>query len=368
MINCAIIIPVLNPTTSLVDYVHRLLAEGAAEIIVVNDGSIEESAYIFTELSAIEHCTVLTHEINKGKGRALKTAFEYVLKTFQFLEGVVTADADGQHAVEDVCTIACALESNESGIILGVRDFSKANVPYRSLLGNRTTSFFFHSLYGYKLQDTQTGLRGIPTSELPRILQLKGERYEYEINMLIYAKKMDIPFHELPIQTLYFDNNSSSHYHSVFDSIKIFSQLLSGFLRYFYSTILSGLLDIGSFILLNSLFLVGLPLEARIFYATFVSRVLSSSSNFYMNRTFVFSKRNKLTHSIIKYYLLCMGIMVASYILVTSATIYMGMNVILAKICIDLLLGILSHQIQLYWVFKTDDTIKKQIIGERNER
>lgn len=368
MKNCAIIIPVLNPTISLVDYVHRLLAEGAAKIIVVNDGSKQELTYIFTELSVIEHCTVLTHDMNKGKGRALKTAFEYFLKTYQHLEGVVTADADGQHAVEDVCKIAHALENVESGIILGVRDFSEANVPYRSLLGNRTTSFFFQCLYGYKLKDTQTGLRGIPITELPRILELKGERYEYEINMLIYAKKMNILFNEISIQTLYFDNNASSHYHSVFDSIKIFAKLLSGFLRYFYSTILSGLMDIGSFILLNSVILVGLPLEARIFYATFVSRVLSSSSNFYMNRTFVFSSQNKLTHSIFKYYLLCIGIMLSSYILVTSATIYMGANVILAKISIDLLLGMISHQIQLYWVFKNVENTKKQIIGERNER
>ncbi len=368
MKNCAIIIPVLNPTSSLVDYVHRLLAEGAAEIIVVNDGSKEDLTYIFTELSVIEHCTVLTHDMNKGKGRALKTAFDYFLKTYQHLEGVVTADADGQHAVEDVCNIAHILEKNENGIILGVRDFSNDNVPFRSLLGNRTTSFFFQLLYGYKLKDTQTGLRGIPITELPRILELKGERYEYEINMLIYAKKMNIPFNEVSIQTLYFDNNASSHYHSIFDSIKIFAKLLSGFLHYFYSTILSGLIDIGSFILLNSVILVGLPLEARIFYATFVSRVLSSSSNFYMNRTFVFSNQNKLTQSIFKYYLLCIGIMLSSYILVTSTTIFLGVNVILAKICIDLLLGMISHQFQLYWVFKTDETIKKQIIGERDER
>ncbi|MFJ5622775.1 glycosyltransferase [Peribacillus loiseleuriae] len=368
MKNCAIIIPVLNPTISLVDYVHRLLAEGAAEIIVINDGSKEDLTYIFTELSVIKHCTVLTHDINKGKGRALKTAFEYFLKTYQHLKGVVTADADGQHTVEDVCKIARALENNENDITLGVRDFSDADVPFRSLLGNRITSFFFQFLYGSKLKDTQTGLRGIPTIELPRILEIKGERYEYEINMLIYANKKNIPFNEISIQTLYFDNNASSHYHSVFDSIKIFTKLLSGFLRYFYSTILSGVIDISSFILLNNVLLVRLPLEVRIFFAIFVSRVLSSSSNFYMNRTFVFSSQNKLTHSIFKYYLLCIGIMLASYALVASATIYMGMNVILAKICIDLLLGIISHQIQLYWVFKNDNNTKRQVIGERNER
>ncbi|TCS81260.1 glycosyltransferase family 2 protein [Tepidibacillus fermentans] len=250
MRNYAIIIPALNPTNSLLDYVKRLLAEGAEQIIVVNDGSKEELTYIFTELNTIEGCTVLTHEINKGKGRALKTAFKYFLEHHKDLEGVITADADGQHSVEDVCKVAKALENSNGGIILGVRDFKQSNVPLRSYIGNRTTSLLFRLLFGYKLEDTQTGLRGIPKKELLQILELKGERYEYEMNMLIYAKKMNIKFSEISIQTLYFNNNATSHYNSIQDSIRVLTQLISGFLHDSFSTITSRLIGIISFILL----------------------------------------------------------------------------------------------------------------------
>jgi putative flippase GtrA len=370
MRSCAIIIPVLNPTENLIVYVKTLLAEGAAQTIVVNDGSKEELTSIFTELNTIEGCTVLTHEKNKGKGRALKTAFNYFLNHNKDLNGVITADADGQHSVEDVCKVANALEITKGEIILGVRGFSESNVPVRSYIGNKTTSLIFQLLYGYKLKDTQTGLRGIPKEELAWIMELKGERYEYEINMLIYAKKMHVKISEIPIQTLYFDNNASSHFNSIVDSLKIFRKLISGFLHYSYSTIISGVIDISSFIFLANFLLLGLPLEARVFYATFVSRMLSSSCNFYINRKFVFNNKNKLISSIIKYYLLCFSLIYASYILITSANIYMGANLILAKICTDLILGIVSYELQLHWVFKKNnkDLTQQSSIGENHER
>ncbi|WP_243354946.1 glycosyltransferase family 2 protein [Bacillus litorisediminis] len=229
MRNYVIIIPALNPTESLIDYVKALLAKGAKHVIVVNDGSHEECDNIFQEISLIERCTVVTHHENKGKGRALKTAFAYFLEHFQGMDGVITADADGQHSVEDVFKVANAITPGYREIVLGVRDFRKTYVPGRSQLGNRITSFLFYLLFHYKLEDTQTGLRGIPVSQLPWMLELKGERYEYEINMLIHARLRDIHFRKVPIQTLYFNRNESSHYHPLFDSFKIFSKLVRGY-------------------------------------------------------------------------------------------------------------------------------------------
>lgn len=352
MNNFAIIIPALNPTTSLIHYIKQLFVEGAKQVIVVNDGSKEECTDIFTELSKIEGCTVLTHQKNRGKGRALKTAFAYFLKHNHDMAGVITADADGQHSIEDVGKIARALVDHHQGIILGSRDFGEAGVPLKSFLGNRVTSTIFQCLYGTKLKDTQTGLRGIPKDELPWIIELKGERYEYEINMLIYARKMNVKILEVPIQTLYFNNNSGSHYNPLADSLKVFMKLISGFLYYSYSTIVSGFVDLLCFIVLTSAFLEELPLKIRIFYATFVARILSSSSNFLINRKFVFKGENSFVQSLFKYVILVLGITSASYFLVVSSNLYLGLNVILAKICIDSLLGILSYEVQLHWVFK----------------
>ncbi|MBW8347978.1 glycosyltransferase family 2 protein [Bacillus sp. IITD106] len=221
MNNCAIVIPALNPTEDLLEYVQSLLKEGFTQIIVVNDGSFEELTPIFMHLCRIQECEVLTHPINKGKGRALKTAFHYLLEQNRSFSGVITVDADGQHSIEDVCKIARTLTNIDKGLILGVRDFNNSDVPTRSILGNRLTSFIFHLLFRRRLKDTQTGLRGIPKKELCWIVKLKGERYEYEINMLINAVKRGLNIYEIPIQTLYFDQNASSHFQPGSDSWRI---------------------------------------------------------------------------------------------------------------------------------------------------
>ncbi|MGV3466277.1 MAG: glycosyltransferase [Heyndrickxia sp.] len=348
----AVIIPVLNPEDSLIDYVGELLNNGAPQIIVVNDGSDKELLPIFEKLASMERCTVLTHEVNRGKGRALKTAFAYFLKNFRGLAGVITADADGQHTVKDVYRIADELERNAEGIILGVRDFDKANIPKRSLIGNKLTSFIFRLLYGYNIKDTQTGLRGIPTKVLPAFVKLKGERYEYEMNVLIQAKKMNLTMSEIPIETVYFNNNEGSHYNSIVDSTRIFIRLISGFLQYFFSTVTSGIIDVFFFVLLNNFLLKDLSLEWRVFYSTFTARAISSSYNFYINRRIVFKAGNTFFKSILKYYTLCLAIIISSYLLITITNKLLGINVVFAKILFDIILGICSYQIQLHWVFK----------------
>lgn len=360
MWNYAVVIPALNPTESLIGYIKSLIGMGASHFIIVNDGSKKELEYIFVEITSIDGCTVITHEVNRGKGNALKTAFQYVLNSHNELKGVITADADGQHSVNDVYKMYKALQNTDVGIILGVRSFNEKNVPARSYLGNKMTSFIFQILYGKKIKDTQTGLRGIPIKELPMLLQLDGERYDYEINMLIYATKMNLNIKEISIQTLYFRNNASSHYNPILDSLTIFTKLISGILHYSYSTLLSAILDIICFILFTSLILAGLPLELRILYSTIGARLISSTFNHYMNRKHVFNGKNKFSQSIIKYYILCLTIMVASYLLVVSANLLTGMSIILSKIYIEILLGIFSYQVQLHWVFKNEQTLEKK--------
>lgn len=232
-INCAVIIPSLNPIPELPVFVQKLISKGVPEVIVVNDGSDCKYDYIFEALKQIDHCSVLKHEINYGKGRALKTAFSYFLKHFINMDGVVTADADGQHSIEDICKICNILSEKKEVLILGVRNFQDNNVPKRSYLGNMLTSSIFHLLYGCKLNDTQTGLRGIPVRQLPEMIELKGDRYDFEINMLIKARILNLGLYTVPIETLYFDNNSGSHYNTVKDSAYIFFRLIAGLIERF---------------------------------------------------------------------------------------------------------------------------------------
>jgi glycosyltransferase involved in cell wall biosynthesis len=249
--NSAIIIPALNPKTELLDLLKGLLALGAPQIIVVNDGSGQEYDDIFEKVSVLPKCVLLKHAVNMGKGRALKTAFAYYLDNCSHLDGVVTADADGQHSVEDISRIAYALNNNRDKLVLGVRNFEKDKVPRRSYMGNTITSLCFKLFYGYYLKDTQTGLRGIPTSELGWMLELSGERYDFEINMLIKARRRKLDFLEIGIDTIYFDNNAGSHYGSFKDSARIFCKLIGGLIHYSLSCSFSALVDVMAFIILN---------------------------------------------------------------------------------------------------------------------
>ncbi|MED3662197.1 glycosyltransferase family 2 protein [Ureibacillus sp. FSL K6-8385] len=226
-----VIIPALNPARELIDYIYDLLDRNVSQVVVVNDGSISSCIPVFHQIARIQNCTVLTHEQNKGKGRALKTAFEYVMNHCN-VHGVITADADGQHSVQDVVKIAKKLMDHQDSILLGVRDFGQNNVPARSYIGNKITSFLFKSLFKIDLQDTQSGLRGIPINLLPSLLTLEGERYEYEMNMLIVAAKRNIPIKQIPIQTIYINKNESSYYQPIRDSLKIFSMIVSRSIAY----------------------------------------------------------------------------------------------------------------------------------------
>ncbi len=227
-LNSAVIIPALNPIPELEDYVKELINYGIAHIIVVNDGSKSIYNPIFDNIKYYQNCTVLSHEMNRGKGRALKTAFTYFNEHLTFLNGAVTADADGQHSVKDICNICERLSLNQNSLILGVRNFKQENVPFRSYFGNTLTSGIFKLLYGYYLSDTQTGLRGIPSAHISWMTKLAGERYDFEINMLIHARRHRLELETIPIETLYYNNNSGSHYSTIKDSLRILKCLLKG--------------------------------------------------------------------------------------------------------------------------------------------
>ena len=289
--------------------------------------------------------------MNKGKGRALKTAFAHYLDHCAHLDGVVTADADGQHSVEDISRIAYALNHNRDKLVLGVRDFAKENVPKRSYMGNTITTWGFKLLYGYYLKDTQTGLRGIPTTELAWMIELSGERYEFEINMLIKARRRKLDFLEINIETIYFDNNAGSHYGSFKDSARIFGKLLGGLMQYSLSCSFCAVVDVGVFILLNSFLLTDMPLAERLLWATIIARTVSSLFNFIINAQIVFVNNKRIFASAIKYYTLWAMQMISSYALVYAGTMYLGLGDSLCKVFVDIGLAVISYQIQMNWVF-----------------
>lgn len=351
-----ILIPSLNPDEILLDYVKKLISSSKnIDVVVVDDGSKEELKYIFEKLKKLDRCVVLTHAVNLGKGRALKNGFNYFINNYSSEEvnGIITADSDGQHAILDVLKIADELNSaEEETLVLGTRDFNLENVPFKSRKGNKITTFVFKLLYGKKINDTQTGLRGLTYNFVKDCISLDGERFEYEINMLIEVVKKKIKIVETTIETIYFDNNSETHFRPVMDSIKIYSVMFKNFFKFALSGISSAILDIVLFSILYGLFDCFIGKSVSILLATVGARIVSSLFNYSINKNVVFNA-NKQKNTIVKYYVLCAVQTFASWGLVNLGYIFTKelIHPSLIKILIDGFLFLVSFQIQQKWVF-----------------
>lgn len=129
-----ILIPSLNPGRELIPYIDELIKDNYVNIVVINDGSAKEYDSIFNEIELKEKCTLLKHEKNYGKGKAIKTGLEYILNNNinNRYVGVITADSDGQHLPKDITKVAEVMIENPNSLILGTRDFKNPNVPAKS--------------------------------------------------------------------------------------------------------------------------------------------------------------------------------------------------------------------------------------------
>ncbi len=224
--SCVIVLPSLNPNEKFDSVLDGLLEAGFQRIVIIDDGSDREHQSHFERAEAFPECSILHHEVNRGKGRALKDGFLKVLCDFPDAEGAITIDGDGQHLTEDIIACGNRMLAEKKSVILGCRNFDLPGIPARSVAGNKTTSRLFHLVYGIQLSDTQTGLRAIPMRYLSRFCGIEGERFEYETNMLLQMKRWGIPFAEQPIETVYEDENAGSHYDTIKDSWRIFRIML----------------------------------------------------------------------------------------------------------------------------------------------
>lgn len=336
----SILIPAYNPEQQLLLLIKELTDYGFTSIIVVNDGSAVSCAPVFNAIGKIAQCRLLHHAVNLGKGRALKTGLNYLQTQVPDLCGVITCDADGQHLAEDVVKVAKRLKNNPESLVLGVREFG-TNVPLRSKLGNVITRGIFYVLVGKYLSDTQTGLRGIPARFIPSLLRLGGEGYEYEMNMLIATKMQHIDVIEERITTIYLENNRSSHFNPLLDSMKIYFLIL----RFSCSSIVASLLDL-------VLFTVSYKITSNILFSVFLGRyTIGSLVNFYMNRNFVFHHRIRLLNTIVRYYLFATILGISAFLLIRAVIGYFDVSVIMAKIIVETFLFFISFTVQRDYIF-----------------
>lgn len=348
------VIPAYEPSFLFVKYAEELL-KSIPHLVVINDGSGEKYDEIFDELSKMGGCSVISYADNRGKGYALCRGFEYLKENFNDEYVFVTADCDGQHLISDLLKVAKSAFSDKSALHLGSRDFDDPSVPQRSRRGNLTTRRLFDFLYGLKLDDTQTGLRAFSYSLLPELLKIKGNRFEYEMNMLVRFKKLEIPIKETPITTVYeekpHDVEKVSHFRTLQDSFRVMAILFKNLGWYFLSSVLSALLDVAAFYFLSSFVFHGENEAIDSLLATVIARATSSILNFTLNYKFVFGGKGKL--EIFKYYILWFFQLGFSYLFafVLNSLIASKILVTLLKGVLDLCVALASYKIQQKWVF-----------------
>ena len=333
------VIPAYEPDERLITLADEARQNGF-EVLIVDDGSGEQYRRIFAE--AARSASVLSYPENRGKGRAMKEAFSILQPNIPKNSVIVILDCDGQHTVADALRLCDQVCETPDTVILGSRKQSRRS-PMRSRLGNAVTRGVFRLVSVTKVYDTQTGMRAFSASLLPELLSVPGERYEYEMNMLLQLAEHGIPMREAEIETIYIDHNAGSHFHPLRDSWRIYKEILkfSG----------SSLLSFGLDYLLYSLIVLiagsGAALAANI-----GARTVSAAANYELNRRFVFRDNRSVGRTAPQYFALAAVILLSNTVLLWSLTEKLGINAFIAKLFAELILFTISYLVQKRIIFR----------------
>ena len=336
-----ILIPAYNPDDKFINFLTQLKENGFNKIIIVNDGSKKELNHYFEKARNKYGCDIVTHEVNKGYGKALKSGTERFIELYgnsKDINGFVHCDCDGQHSINDIIRFSKELETNNGSIIVGIRNFDHHNVPFKNKLGNKITSLVFKLLIGIDIEDTQCGLRAIPQKYASFASKIRGDGFEYTTNLLLQAHKDKIKIKQLPIETIYLNNNETSHFNPLRDSIRIYSSIF----KFILSSLSSSLLDI----LMFTLFL---KITDNIILSTYLARIISCTYTFFVNKEAVFKQGNK--RSLIRFIILCVVLGTLSAFITHALDSYFNFNTTLLKMLVDICLFFISYYVQKEFVF-----------------
>jgi len=336
-----VLIPAYQPSSALPAMVRELVASGEVEaVLVVDDGSGPEYQAIF-DAAAAEGAAVLRHVVNLGKGAALKTGLNAAACRFEGHVGVVTADADGQHKVADILRTAHALYDHPSHLVLGVRDFH-GNVPLRSRIGNGVTRGVMRFVTGHAFTDTQTGLRGIPMDFVPELMRSTPNGYDFELDMLLRGRDARREITEVAIETVYIDQNRSSHFNPLLDSMRVYFV----FLRFAAVSMITAGIDNTVFLLLYH---YAWP---SVIGCQFASRAVAGVFNYSANKLEVFRSRTGNKVALPRYCLSVVAQGLVSYFLFIHLSRLLGIDVAIAKIAVETALFFASFIVQREFVFR----------------
>ena len=236
-----ILVPTYNNAGTLKNVLHRCLEQGLP-VLVVDDGSTDDTGRILKEIpgqAGYDGLMVVTHPVNQGKGRALKTGFQEALKRgFSY---VITIDSDGQHFPEDIPVLLA--QKGEKTLVVGSRSQMGANGG--GSFANRFSNFWFRLFTGVRLPDTQTGFRLYPLKQLPS-LAILSSRYEAELALLVFSAWKGLKLTPVAVRVAY-PEDRVSHFRpgadflriSLLNTVLLFISLLYGWPRTFLRRILT---------------------------------------------------------------------------------------------------------------------------------
>ena len=334
------LIPSYEPDEELLKVVGELL-ENSFKVVVVNDGSNITFEGIFKQLPLGVH--YLHYETNMGKGFALKHGLQFIKTNYQPDSIVVTLDSDGQHKVSDAIKV-CDLCEEKGGLVLGSRHFDKGT-PFKSRFGNWMARTTFLLSTRHKIYDTQTGLRAFDYEQIQKMQLVRGNRYEYEMNVLLDSIRRNVPIREVKIETVYVNNNNGTHYSPFKDTMRIFKEVI----KFSASSLIGFGVDYAAFALLT---LIPVEWQHWTLASNIIARIISASVNFALNYNLVFRSKEKVWKAILRYTLLALFILACNTTLLWLLVEQAGMNPYLAKVLVEVTMFIISWIVQRLYVFR----------------
>jgi glycosyltransferase involved in cell wall biosynthesis len=209
----AVLIPSLNAEHTL----PKVIVEARKQlepVIVIDDGSSDATS----EVARAAGATVLRHEVNRGKGGALKTGFAWALE--RGFDGVITLDADGQHLAGEIHKFIAARAETKADLIIGGRAHLFGGMLPRRRNANRFSAWCIAKASGVPISDSQSGFR-FYSATLLRALQLRANGFDMESEVIVRAGRSNMKIVTIPIDLGFIDGIATSHYKPLQDTLRI---------------------------------------------------------------------------------------------------------------------------------------------------
>ena len=346
-----VIIPAYQPDEEMIGVIRELRQNGVSNIIVVDDGSGAAYTEFFQRAREEYGCSLIHHAENLGKGRALKSAFNMILGSEDEILGCVTMDCRGSFFCSDILKVMDELAVHPTDLIMGKRVLDVSRMTKKSRVGNKVLQLSFHYLVGILVTDVQSGLRGIPLSYMRKLMNVKGERYEFDTNMLINCKKCSVIVREVPLETVYSARRNQEQYRAIRDNLSIYLT----FATYIFTSMFASIVDLILFMIFCDMlgrFHVLSGTQMYVVIATAMARCVSATVNYRLNYRIVFRTKSAQTSTFAKWVILCIVQMAMSATAVSVLHGLIGGPEILFKIPVDFCLFFFSYYFSREFVYQ----------------